>query len=238
MKKLLLILSLAALTAPLRSAVLTAVPGPDDQGGMVMPMVTLSGITLGLMFNPPAQAPRLAGLTYWSPGDAFDPSAAWFARLDSTGGAGDLFNNQYGFTFMGSIPGGRSLGLRLVSTSSPQLRFWNYGNAANRFDEVFTSVGSQVLWTGSMWHNYVTLPVGAAPGTYSATFEAFIANGTFTSGTGFVDYSPGALSATVDSAYAPVQINYTWQVVPEPSSIALAVLGAAVLAGRALRRRK
>lgn len=204
-----------------------------------MPMVTLSGTTFGLMFMPPADPPRLAPLTYWRPGDTFDPSAAWYARLDPVGGAGDLFNNQYGFTFMGSIPSGRALGLRLKATSSAALRFWNYGNSANRFDEVLTSIGSQVLWNGSMWHNYVTLAADAAPGFYTATFEVFLAEATFTSGTGFVDYSPTALSAGRDTTYSTVDVNYSWQVVPEPSTTALLALAAAavVLGRRAARRR-
>lgn len=211
----------AQASASLSASVLTAIPGPDDQGGMIMPMISLSGNTLGVMFMPPSQAPVLASLDHWSPGDTFEPTAAWYASLDPAGGNNDLFNNQYGFTFMGSIPAGKALGLRLVSVSSPDMRFRNYVNSQNRFDEVFTEVNSQVLWNGSMWHDYVTLPDTAEPGTYTASFEVFIAAATFTSGTGFADYTPAALSAAQDMSYGTATISYTWTVVPEPSTLLL-----------------
>lgn len=226
----------AALAAQSSNAtIITAIPGPDDQGGMIMPMVTLTGNTLGVMFMPLSEAPVLAGLNTWSPGNTFSPAAAWYGPLDPVGGAGDLFNNQYGFTFMGTIPDGKALGLRLTSVSSSELQFFNYVNNQNLFDEVFTDVNSQVLWNGSMWHNYVTAPNDLAPGTYTATFEVFIANATFTSGTGFADYTPGALTATQDMSYDTVTITYTWTVVPEPSTGLLMAGGLGVLA---LRRRK
>ena len=198
------------------AAVITAIPGPDDQGGMLMPMVTLTGNTLSVMFMPPAIPPELASLETWSPGDTFDPGAAWYAALDPVGGAGDLFNNQYGFTFMGSIPAGKALGIRLLSVSSTELQFFNYVNSQNRFDEVFWAVGDQVLWNGSMWHDYVTVPANLGPGTYTASFEIFIADATFTTGTGFVDYTSGALAAAQDMSYSTVVIDYSWTVVPEP----------------------
>lgn len=199
-----------------------------------MPMVMLSGNSLSVMFMPPAEAPLLASLGHWAPGDTFEPTAAWYAPLDPIGGSNDLFNNQYGFTFMGSIPEGKALGLRITSMSSSELQFFNYVNSQNRFDEVFADVNSQVLWNGSMWHNYATAPVDLAPGIYTATFEVFIANATFTTGTGFADYTPAALSATQDMSYSTVSINYSWTVVPEPSTCLLvgAGLGVLLLAGR------
>jgi hypothetical protein len=225
-----LALTLAAHAASsLHATVITAIPGPDDQGGMIMPMVTLTGNTLGVMFMPPAEAPLLASLGHWSPGDTFDPAAAWFSPLDPVGGSNDLFNNQYGFTFMGSIPDGKALGLRLTSVSTPDLQFFNSVNSQNRFDEVFTGVNSQVLWNGSMWHNYVTAPDDLAPGTYTATFEVFIADATFTAGTGFADYTPAALSATQDMSYGTTTITYSWTVVPEPSAGLLIGAGFGVL---------
>lgn len=216
------------------AAILTKIPGPDDQGGMIMPMVSLDGNTLEVMFMPSA-TPILAGLNTWSPGNTFSPSSAWYGPLDPVAGAGDLFNNQYGFTFMGDIPDGKALGLRLTSVSSPELQFFNYVNDQNLFDEIFTEVDSQVLWDGRMWHNYVTAPDDLAPGTYTATFQVFIANATFTEGTGPADYTSGALNATQDTNYNTATITYTWTVAPEPSSGLLMAGGLVVLA---LRRRK
>lgn len=203
-----------------------------------MPMVSLSGHSLEVMFMPPVQKPVLASLGAWSPGDTFQPAASWFAALDPAGGAGARFNNQYGFTFMGEIPTGKALGLRLTSLSSSDLRFWNYSRGLNLFDEVVSEVGGHVLWNGSMWHNYVTLPKDAPAGTYTATFEIFIANATFAAGTGFADYSAAALSATQDMSYGTALIDYSWTVVPEPETWLLAVLGGALLALRAWRLRR
>lgn len=230
-----LILSLALGASSLRATVLTSIPGPDDQGGMIMPMVMLSGNTLSLMFNP-TQVPELASLETWSPGDTFEPTAAWYSALDPVGGAGDLFNNQYGFTFMGSVPTGKALAISLLSVSSIEMEFYNYVNNQNLFDQIFSSVGDQVLWNGNMWHNYVTLPSSAAPGTYTASFEVYIVDGTFTSGTGYADYTTQAQNAPRDTAYNSVTINYTWTVVPEPSTWML--LGLAGVLFLVLRRKR
>ncbi len=232
-----LALVLSQAVASTHAAVITAVPGPDDQGGMIMPMVTVMGNTLDLMFMP-GDVPVLSSLQTWSPGDTFQPTAAWYAELDPAGGNGKLFNNQYGFMgmVMDPLPDGKELAIKLTGVSSPDLQFWNYSNNLNLFDEVFTEVGSQVLWDGTMWHNYATLPANAAPGTYTATFEVFVANGTFTEGTGFVDYTTGAQAATRDTNYNSVVVNYTWTVVPEPGASLMA--GAGVLVLLTLRRRK
>lgn len=217
------IIAIAISAISTQAAILTSIPGPDDQGGMIMPMVTLSGDSLSIMFMPPSELPRLASLDYWSPGDTFNPSSAWHAELDPLSGNGALFNNQYGLTFMGSIPAGGALGIRLLSTSSNLLQAWNYVKSQNRFDQIFQHIGDQVLWNGSMWHNYFTLPEDAAPGVYSATFQVFIADGTFVAGSGFADYSLSALTATQNMSYTPVNITYSWEVaaIPEPSSLLL-----------------
>lgn len=194
-----------------------------------MPMIILSGNTLSLNFTP--SQPQLASLEHWSSGNTFQPTAAWYSVLDPVGGAGALFNNQYGFTFMNMgtpLPSDKAVGIRLTSASSNLLQSWNYVNNQNRFDEIFQNVGDQVLWNGSMWHNYFTLPVDAAPGIYTASFEVFIANGTFATGTGFADYSLAARSATQDSGYNSVIVNYSWEVIPEPSTYLL-LAGAAGL---------
>ncbi len=234
-----LILSLALGASPLRAKVLTSIPGPDDQGGMIMPMVMLSGTTLSLMFNP-TKVPKLASLTTWSPGNTFEPTAAWYSALDPVGGAGDLFNNQYGFTFateeQSMLPEGKALAISLASASSIDLEFYNYVNSQNRFDQIFSDTGSQVLWNGDMWHNYVTLPANAAPGTYTASFEVYVVDGTFTEGTGYADYTTLAQNAPRDTDYNSVTINYTWTVVPEPSTWML--LGLAGVLFLVLRRKR
>lgn len=234
------LLAVAAATMG-HAGLITSVPGPDDQGGMIMPQVFITGTddpydptygTLGVSFDPGA-VPVLAGLQQWSTGNWFAPGAAWRGDLGSPAGVGgtpvvnagrgDLFNCQYGFTFLADpglgaafVPAGKCLAIRLVALSSAALRAFNYDDFENLWDEVLGPlIRPQVLWDGSMWHNYYTLPAGAAPGVYTATYEVFIADRAFTPGTGFVDYSPAALTAVADPAFTPALISYTW-IVPEP----------------------
>lgn len=241
---------------------ITSIPGPDDQGGMKMPVVTITGAddnsnpttgTISISFDSGA-TPILSTLEEWSPGSWFSDAAGWRQDLGSpvgvggtpvaNAGSGDLFNNQYGFMFMANpmmgtayIPTGKSLAIRLTAVSSPLLESFNYVNAQNRWDPVFTGSDPQVLWSGSMWHNYFTLPSGAPAGTYSATFEVFIADQAFASGTGFADYSASALAAAQDPGFSPASVTYTWTAVPEVSSLALVAFGGLVLVA-AIRLRK
>lgn len=252
-----------AISAGANAALITAVPGPDDQGGMVMPMVTIQA-TAGPATDPtagvvnvslPSGGPVvLRPLTEWSPGDWFAETAAWRSDLSPTAGsvagmplanAGDgaLFNNQYGFMFMAmgmpmmaNIPTGNSLAIRLDSISSPNLLAFNYGNSANRWDQVFSSVGSQVLWNGSMWHNYFTLPDTTPAGLYTAEFEVFVASTEFTGTTGFAQYDAAALAALKNTNFTSGFVTYTFEVIPEPGTVALVAVGLMVLAW-VLRRR-
>jgi len=243
--------------SPLHAGLITAVPGPDDQGGMKMPMVTITGAddnmdptsgTLSISFNP-GTTPVLSTLEAWSPGSWFADTAGWRNDIGSPAGVGgtppanagngDLFNNQYGFMFMAmpmmgmaNLPTGKSLAIKLTAASSSLLESYNYVNAQNRWDQVFPSIGSQVLWNGSMWHNYFTLPSSVLAGTYSATFEIFIASTAFTGTTGFAQYDASALSATADTNFTSASVNYSWTVVPEPSTCALLALGVLALMAR------
>lgn len=242
-----------SLACSLSAQLITAIPGPDDQGGMIMPMFSITA-TSGTGSNPtagtvnvsfsPGSIPKMQSLQQWSPGSWFADTAAWRPDLGSASGvggtpaanagSGDLFNNQYGFTFMGNgstmmsfVPTGKSLGIKFLSSSSSLLETYNYGNAQNRWDRIFDATDSQVLWNGSMWHSYFTLPASTSAGTYSASFEIFIANQVFTAGTGFADYSAAAKAATKDANFIPAVVNYTWTVVPEPRVGALLALAIA-----------
>lgn len=262
MKKTALLSAVFLLVSTAHPAQISAVPGPDDQGGMIMPMVTITA-TSGPNTNPtagiinigfnPSSVPVLRPLTEWNPGDWFADTAAWGPDLSpvdgsvpgmpsATAGSGALFNNQYGFMFMAmpmmgtaNIPAGKSLAIRLNSVSSPDLNSFNYGNADNRWDSVLSTPGDQVLWNGTMWHNYFTMPAGTAPGTYTAEFEIFIADTPFTGTTGFAQYDAAALSAIADPNFTSATVNYEFQVIPEPGTVGLLLLGIGFLA--ALRSR-
>ena len=190
----------------------------------------------------PASTPLLQSLNEWSPGDWFAETANWRSDLSPVAGSvvgmpganagnGDLFNNQYGFMFMAMgtmmsayVPTGNSLAIRLDSVTSLDIKSFNYTNSANRWDQVFNGVDSQVLWSGSMWHNYFTMPDTTAAGTYTAVFEIFIASTPFTGGTGFAQYDAAALSAAKNTNFTSAFVTYDFTVIPEPSTTALLLL--------------
>lgn len=246
MKKVVLF-SLSVLT-PLfsQAGLINSIPGPSDQGGMVMPMISIVNaddydnptrgeISIGL---PSAIIPVLRTLEEFSPGAWFAESAAWRENLGSpegiggtppaNAGNGNRFNNQYGFMFMANpmmdsanIPLGKSLGIRLHHFSSSDMRSFNYVKLEDKWDPIFEEPGSQVLWSGMMWHNYFTLPAGLPLGFYTATFEIFIADKEFTPGTGAADYSPTAQQVENDPNFASAFVELTFRVI-EPEGITYA----------------
>jgi len=251
--------------SPLASAgLITAVPGPDDQGGMIMPMVKIQA-TSGPATNPTSgnvmvtlgshTPPVLKSLNEWSPGDWFADTAAWRQDLSPVAGSvsgmpvansgnGSLFNNQYGFMFMANgtpmmanVPSGNALAIKLTALSSAELLAFNYVNAQNRWDKVFDGVNSQVLWNGSMWHNYFVMPANTPAGNYTATFEIFIASTPFTGSTGFAQYDAAALSASKNPNFGSAFVTYNFQVVPEPSTWLPASLAGFALILRRLRKK-
>ncbi len=257
------ILALSVSIATTASAgLITAIPGADDQGGMLMPMVSIVNTDnamdptygdISISFSP-GSVPVLRSLQEWSPGDWFAETAAWRPELSppvgvggtplANAGNGDLFNSQYGFSFMAmpmnglaNIPSGKSLAIRMIAISSSDLSVRNYVNASNLWDPVFTDVDSQVLWNGNMWHAFFTLPANVVAGSYIAEFEVFIADTTFTTGTGWADYTPNALNASQDPNFTPAAVTFEFTVIPEPGTVAL-TFGLGVLALAAIRRRK
>lgn len=216
---------------------ITGIPGPADQGGMIMPMISIqnaddpfnpSSGAIAIDFNP-TEVATFRSLEEWSPGSWFAETAAWRPDLGSpegvggtpaaNAGEGDLFNSQYGFMFMampmtGSahIPEGKSLAIRMVEFSSDELRAFNYHNGQNLWDPIFDEATPHVLWNGAMWHNFFTLPAGAPGGVYTVTFEIYIVDQLFTAGTGPADYSQAARLAERDSAFLPALLEYTFRV--------------------------
>ena len=136
-----------------------------------------------------------------------------------------------------NVPSGNSLGIRLTSITSPDLKAFNYGNADNRWDQVFGGASPQVLWDGTMWHNYFTMPDDTVAGTYTAEFEIFIADTPFTGTTGFAQYDAAALSAAKNPNFTSGSVTYDFTVVPEPETYAL-FLGIIGLGFSLIRRRR
>ena len=264
-KSLILLAKVFCVYSQLSAQLITSVPGPMAQGGMVMPMVTITA-TSGPGTNPTAGTINvnfnhnhsldpiiLRPHQEWQPNTWFASTAAWRPFIGSpTGvggtpaanaGAGGLYNNRYGFMFMSNgsmmmanVPTGHSLGLRLTSITSPNLKSYNYLNAPNIWDEVWTGgVGSHVLWNGSMWHNYYVMPAGTPPGTYFATYEVFMASTPFTGSTGPAQYDAAALSALQNPNFTTATITYQFTVIPEPGTF---VIGALLLVALLVWRKK
>jgi hypothetical protein len=258
-----LIASLALLNAGQALAgEVTAVPGPSDQGGMIMPMISITNFDdlqnptsgdLAVMFSP-TSTPELRTLEEWTPGDWFTTNAPWRQAIGSpvgvggtpvtNAGNGDRFNNQYGFVFSNNgglrpnLPAGKSLGIKLTGVSTSALESFNYSGTAPRWDRVFADVGDQVLWNGSMWHNYFTLPGSAADASVTATFEIFISDTPFTGTTGFAQYDAAANNAVANPNFTPASLTYTWTVSPVPEPTTFGLLAVAGLAAVSFLRRR
>lgn len=251
---------LGAMVAVSRAGEITSVPSANNQGGMIMPKVYIADAdnltnpahgTIKVSFTD-TNVPVLADLQTYSAGSWFAADAPWRSDLGSpegvggtpaaNAGDGDLFSSRYGFTFSkvvlgvtnASVPVGKSLGLRLTAMSSPLMESYNYwnSNGVTLWDRVFPATNSQVLWDGMMWHNYFTLPSNAVAGEYTARFEVFIADQAFdtNAGTGRADYTEAALTAAQNPNFTTATIDYTWTVVPEPSTTALLACGLAATA--------
>jgi hypothetical protein len=180
------------------------------------------------MFSP-ASIPVLRSLQEWSPGNWFAPAASWRPDLGSpeglggtpaaNAGNGDLFSNRYGFMFTtsgGTRPSvaslaanNMSMAIKLTSLSSSSLESYNYVNAQNRWDQVYT-----------------------------AQFEIFVADTPFTGTTGFAQYDATAAAAIANPNFTPGSLTYTFEVVPEPSTTALLALGVSGAAWFAAKRRR
>lgn len=235
---------LFAVSSTYLHAYVEQIPGPDDQGGMVMPIVSIQGNNLSLSWmggmggsmewDPSTDSVLMGSIGYWTDGDSFEPGTAYGDLLNpvSEGGQGNLFSSRYGFWVDGtSLESGDYLVLRLASMPAG-LVGWN--SLDSELESVFTQAGDYVLWNGDMWHTLFTISPDAAPGLYAATFEVLV--GTATEPVTWAG-AVGSASYTQNTDYNTLSITYNWKVVPEPSALALA--GLAILGGVvALRFRK
>lgn len=225
---------LAASANVLLSATLTSLPSPVAQGGMIhINVAFVDQPTNTFDVHVDAGTPPLQPLSLWNPGDNFDPADPWYAALDPSQ-EGRAFNSQYGFLIDGAnsdpVPTGTSLGIRLLS-ATPGLSSYFYratdGNEV--FEPVFTVSHDYVLWNGSMWHPVFT---ATSAGSYSATFEFFLADQTI--GSSPVDFTT---DASPEPGYSLGQVTLHWSAIPEPATGGLVALGLILmLTGRVHRK--
>ena len=209
--------------APAFATVLSNLPTPMEQGGMIHINVAYDETTDSLSVDIEPGTPILKPLSSWKPGDSFEPASPWYATLDPSQAAG-MFNSQFGLVMFESdpLPDGTSLYVNLVS-GSPGLEVFRYrNNAPQLFDAIMGTDGSDASWNWGtvahgMFHPMFVMPSGSS-GTANATL-----------GFTLVD-SGGVAVPGVNSVQAAVTFN----VIPEPSSVWLVLGGTCVL----FRRRK
>ena len=206
-------------TTPTYATVLSNLPTPMQQGGMIHINVAYNETSDSLSVNIESGVPVLQPLTARAnPGDSFDPTSPWYATLDPSQAAG-MFNSQFGLVLFESdpLPLGTSLFVNLVSASPGLEAFRWRNNAPQLFDGIMGTDGSDNSWdwgtvAHGMFHPMFVLPAGSS-GTADATLRFAVID------------SGGIPVPGVNSAQAAV----TFTVIPEPSSSWLAVSGACLL---------
>lgn len=206
------------------AAVLTMLPTPMMQGGMLHANIWFDGSTLHSYFDP--GVPELKPLAVWSPGDTFDPASPWFSRLDPSTGAG-AFNSQYGLLIDGSLTDPLPLGSKILVSivdATPALGIFRWRNTEPQiFDPILGTEGAPISWDwGALNHAMFHPMFVAGPGAGE--------NPAATLRFELVDESTGAPL----TQYGDTQAVFQFQMIPEPSAALLALAGALV----AIRRRR
>jgi hypothetical protein len=204
--------------SPVYAAVLTMLPTPMEQGGMIHINVAYNEITEVLTAVPASGTPVLQPLTSWKPGDQFDPASPWYTTLDPLQ-SGYLFNSQFGLVLSGSdpFPIGSRMFVTMIS-ATPGLEVYRTRNTVPQlFDGIMGTNASSASWDWStvahgMFHPMFVLPSGFS-GPATATLEFVLVDGVGVP-------LPGV---------APVQAVIGVTAVPEPATMSLfavaAVLG-------------
>ncbi len=205
------------------AAILTMLPSPMTQGGMIHINFSLDGFTLAAV--PEAGTPVIQPLSAWKPGDSLDAASPWFSTLDPAQGAAS-FNSQFGFV----IDAGNSDPLPVDSkvliswvSGTTGLEAYRWKNTDPQvFEGILGTAGSSVGWDWSSVSHGMMHPLFVMPAGYTGPASATLA---FT----LADSSNVPLSG-----YNTAQATLNFTVVPEPSVLGISA-GALLLLGR--RRR-
>lgn len=223
MKSLIFSLSFATFATTAGAAVLTTLPTPMNQGGMIHINVALQGGGLVVHLDP--GTPVIQPLAAWKPGDTLDSASPWFSTLDPTQSAG-LFNSQYGLVIDAGttdpLPDGAKILVGWVSGTAGLEAFQWKNTAPQMFSGILGTDGSSTSWDWStvshgMMHPLFVMPAGSS-GSATATLSFTLADA----------------SNVPLAGYTPAQTTLNFSVVPEPSAFVLSA-GAGLLA---LRRRR
>ena len=197
---------------PVSATVLTALPSPMAQGGMIHINVALNGSAMEVLVD--SGAPVIKSLSAWMPGDTLDSASPWYATLEPSQAAG-LFNSQFGLVMSGDsdlLPADSTIIVGWVSGTAGLEAFrWRNSPAPQLFDAILATDGSSTSWdwgtvNRGMMHPLFIMPTGSS-GTASATLSFALA-----------DSSGLALPG-----YTPTQTTLNFNVIPEPSAWVLSM---------------
>jgi hypothetical protein len=211
-----------AFTAQSGAVVLSTLPTPMNQGGMIHINIAFNETSSAITINPEPGTPVIQGLSAWKPGDTLSPASPWYATLDPTQAAG-LFNSQFGLLLFDSdpLPAFAKIMVGWVS-GTPGLKAYQWRNTD---PQIFTGIlgtdGSSASWDWStvahgMMHPLFVMPAGSSgPASVTLSFTLADADGVA---------MPG---------YTGAQTTLNFSVIPEPSAVLISSL-----AGLLLIRRK
>lgn len=164
------------------------------------PVVMRSGYGADFMHSPQA-------------GDSF-PDPNKFDVLEDV-----FFNAQYGWLPQGffNLPAGSFLWIERTNAVQPagsNFQVYEAGNGAEgmgawSMNAIYTHDGFRWQWDGAMQHDYYTADL---PGQYSMSFSVYV----------------GDSMGEPLGSFTPANATLEFQVVPEPSSLLLGVLGSTV----------
>ena len=215
------ILVSCALASSAGATVLSSLPSPMAQGGMIHLNIALNGSSLTA--DPEPGTPVIKPLSMWSPGNTLNPASPWYSTLDPEQAAG-LFNSQFGLVLFNSdpLPVGSKIMVSVVSATPGLQTYQSRSNEPQLFNAILGTAGSPAEWDWStmahgMFHPTFVMSAGSV-GTASATLAFTLTNS----------------SGTALPGYTGTQATLNFNVIPEPSTAFLSALSGAFL----LRRKR